>query len=59
MSSLSFVQLLTAGVDHVPLHLFPRDVPIASNAGAYAGPMAVFVLAITLTAAKRLPVEHQ
>ena len=59
MTSLGFVQLLTAGVDHVPLHLFPRDVPIASNAGAYAGPMAEFVLAITLAAVKRLPVEHQ
>ena len=59
MTSLGFVQLLTAGVDHVPLHLFPRDLPIASNAGAYAGQMAEFVLAITLAAAKRLPVEHR
>ena len=59
MTSLGFVQLLTAGVDHVPLHLFPRDLPVASNAGVFAGPMAEFALAMTLAAAKRLPVEHR
>ncbi len=59
MTSLGFVQLLTAGVDHVPLHLFPRDLPVASNAGTYAGPMAEFALAMTLAAAKRLPVEQR
>ena len=59
MTSLGFVQLLTAGVDHVPLHLFPRDLPVASNAGVFARPMAEFALAMTLAAAKRLPVEHR
>ena len=59
MTSLGFVQLLTAGVDHVPLHLFPRDLPVASNAGVFAGPMAEFALSMTLAAAKRLPVEHR
>ena len=59
MTSLGFVQLLTAGVDHVPLHIFPRDLPVASNAGVFARPMAEFALAMTLAAAKRLPVEHR
>ncbi len=59
MTSLGFVQLLTAGVDHVPLHLFPRHMPVASNAGVFAGPMAEFALALTLAAAKRLPAEHR
>ena len=59
MTSLGFVQLLTAGVDHVPLHFFPRDLPVASNAGVFAGPMAEFALAMTLAATKRLPVEHR
>ena len=59
MTSLGFVQLLTAGVDHVPLHIFPRDLPVASNAGVFARQMAEFALAMTLAAAKRLPVEQR
>ncbi|NJO21951.1 MAG: hydroxyacid dehydrogenase [Sphingomonadales bacterium] len=52
------IQYVTAGIDHIPLGDLPTGIPVASNGGAYAEPMAEHALAMTLAALKRLLVEH-
>jgi phosphoglycerate dehydrogenase-like enzyme len=59
LQNVRLIQLLSAGADQVPYTGLPRDIVIASNAGAYAEPMAEHVLAMTLVLAKRLFQEHQ
>lgn len=58
LESVGLVQLISAGVDGVPLHRIPASVLVASNAGAYADPTAEHVLALALALAKRLPQNH-
>jgi glycerate dehydrogenase len=59
LRSVKLIQLLSAGADHVPFRDLRPDIMIAANAGAYAGPMAEHVLAMTLSLAKNLFREHQ
>ncbi len=55
---LRLVQLLSAGADAVNFAAIPERLTLASNVGAYAQPMAEYVMAVTLARARRLPQRH-
>lgn len=48
------LQLLSAGVDHLPFRDLPLGLMIASNAGAYAEPVAEHAVAMILAITKNL-----
>src|SRR5262249_62206014 len=52
---LRFVQLLSAGADSVDYAALPERLLLASNVGAYAQPMAEYVMAGTPPPAPRPP----
>jgi lactate dehydrogenase-like 2-hydroxyacid dehydrogenase len=56
--NVKFMQLLSAGYDHINLDRFPDSMKIAANQGAYAEPMAEHALAMILALSKRLPIYH-
>src|SRR5690348_4526600 len=55
---LRLIQLLSAGADSVDFSAVPERLTLASNVGAYAEPMAEYVMAVTLALARRLPQRH-
>ncbi len=59
IGGVRLLQFYTAGVDFIPLQDLPAELPIASNGGAFAEPMAEHALALALAAAKRLPIEQR
>ena len=58
ITNARLVQFLAAGLDFIPLHNLPPQVPLASNAGAQAELMAEHALAMAFAAAKHLPIEQ-
>jgi glycerate dehydrogenase len=55
---LRFIQLLSAGADSVDFAAVPEALMLASNVGAYADPIAEYVMAMALALARRLPQRH-
>jgi glycerate dehydrogenase len=55
---LKLIQLLSAGADSVDFAAIPERLTLASNVGAYAEPMAEYVMAMALALARRLPQRH-
>jgi glycerate dehydrogenase len=58
LRSCKFIQLLSAGANHVPFKLINEKVIIASNVGAYAKPMAEHVISMVLALSKSLLPRH-
>ena len=59
LENCGLMQCLTAGIDYLPFGDLPDHIAVAYNAGAYAEPMAEHVVAMALSASKRLAEEHR
>jgi phosphoglycerate dehydrogenase-like enzyme len=55
---LRFIQLLSAGYDHLDFSLLPRNCIIAANQGAYSNQMAEHAISMILALSKRLLINH-
>ncbi|MFN7106148.1 MAG: NAD(P)-dependent oxidoreductase, partial [Pyrobaculum sp.] len=57
MPRLRFIQVVTAGLDHLPWEYIPPHVVVAGNAGSNADAVVEFALALLLAAYKRV-IQH-
>src|SRR5213594_419282 len=48
MPRLRFIQSILAGVNHIPFKTLDRRVVVASNSGAYSGPVAEYAWGLLL-----------
>ncbi len=59
LQGIKLVQLLSAGYDQLDFEQFSSDCQIACNRGAYAEPMAEYILAMILALSKNLLLKHK
>jgi phosphoglycerate dehydrogenase-like enzyme len=57
-AALQFLQLVSAGADHLDFAAIPGRLILASNVGAYSAPIAEHVMALALALARRLRQRH-
>ncbi|GAB6282933.1 MAG: 2-hydroxyacid dehydrogenase [Ignavibacterium sp.] len=58
LKQFKFIQLLSAGYDHLNFDMFSKECLIAANQGAYALPMAEHTVAMLLSLTKKLRYYH-
>ena len=58
-NGIRFIQLLSAGFDHLDFSRFPQETIVAGNMGAYAIPMAEHGVGMILSLAKNLGQRHE
>ena len=58
LKGIRFVQLLSAGFDHIDINQFSPDCIIASNNGAYSEPMAEHIVGMILSLYKNFLTKH-
>lgn len=59
LQNTRFLQLIYAGADKIPFEHIPDGIILAGNVGAFAGPIAEHVLALTLALAKNLVAKNK
>lgn len=59
LGGVKVLQMLSAGVDHVPFSKLPPNRIVLGNSGAYAQPIAEHVVAMILATCKNLLVQHE